>query len=222
MSQDPNAGMPTKTTIEVPAEEYARIVASQEKLQELERKLEQRSQAREQERLKAMAERGQIQEAFESLRRLKDDELARERVKSPKLEAEILGTEKDRVITDAFAGMVFASLHAAAHVCTILNDRIEAYRDASGAVILRDKQSFQPASHAIREWIASEEAAHFFRGGMRAQGGHRTSAGVGGQPSNSRYAAAHALIEHERARRADPGTNPYGPHKRILRSAGIN
>jgi hypothetical protein len=192
-------------------EDYQRFLEAQKRLSDIDAENKRALEAKENERLKVMAEKGQAEQALAELREKMADELRAERERANALEAHILNGEKTNVITGGLLGTEFVSEAAANHVRMILEPRFEAVRDAAGKVTVRDKQTLKPATEVIKEWLSSDEAAHFRKastqGGAGAKGTDiRPSANPGQQPTD----AASMLIELARTQHAQRDDSYFG------------
>jgi hypothetical protein len=173
----PTSAAPTGTMNPM-AEVYQQLIEARSKLAEIEAAKRQELEAKETSRLKALAEKGEIERALSELRQKKDEEIREARTRVDSLEASILTERKSSTLTSSLLGTVFRSQEAAEQVNELLERRLEAVRDpVSGAVSVREKGTGRPASDFVKEWLASKAADHFLAptttGGAGAGGTHR-------------------------------------------------
>jgi hypothetical protein len=180
------------TKIEVTPEEYKRFLDNQTRLGEIEAQHRADSEAKEAARLKALADKGQAEEAMAQLRTSKDAEIQRERERANGYEREILSGHKSSVIADALLGADFVSDEAARDARLILDGRFESVRDANGTVTCREKGTGRPASEVIQEWRGTKASAHYLK--------PTTTGGAGTTGTN--HAAASSANETLEARQA--------------------
>jgi hypothetical protein len=169
------------------------------------------AEAKEQERLKALAEKGEVEKALTTLRESKEEEIRKANERANALESQILGGEKRTVVTASMLGTEFVSEIAASQARMILDARFEAIRDAAGNIAVRDKATLRPAGEVIKEWLASPESAHFRKpsttGGAGSRGGERTAAtGAAAEPED----VNEALIQMLRDKHTRKDTSYYG------------
>ena len=173
----PPATPPPPPKVELPVEEYQRLVSLGSQLAELQRANQAALEAKEQERIKALAEKGQIEQALEALNKTHADKLSAESQRYADLERQVFAEKKNAVIAQAVAGTQFVSPFAAQQVQAIIDGQIEVIRDANGALIAVDKTTRRPAADAIAELLGSEAFLHFQApknpGGGAGQQGNR-------------------------------------------------
>jgi limonene-1,2-epoxide hydrolase len=176
----PATPTPTATRIEVTPDEYKRLLDDRNRLAEIEAQRQREVDDKENARLKALAEKGQAEEALAQLRTNKDAEVTRERDRANALEREILGDRKKVAISVGLDGVDWVSEKAARDARLILEERFEATRDAAGVVAIREKGTGKPAADVIKEWRASDDSAHYQKatttGGAGAGATNRSAA----------------------------------------------
>ncbi len=167
-------------------EEYQRLRGLEGQLTELRTAKEAEIAAKEAERIKALADKGQVDVAFEELRKTHETKLGEATTKYADLERQVFSERKSSVIAQAFAGRTFvgatpeAQAQAAVQVRTLLESQFETARDGSGALIVRDKLTGRPAADVLKESLDSPTFAHFF-----APRGNAGSGGLGGSTSSA-------------------------------------
>jgi len=160
----------------LPVEEYQRLVSLGSQLAELQRANQAALEAKEQERIKALAEKGQIEQALEALNKTHADKLSAESQRYADLERQVFAEKQSATISQALAGRAFVSPDAASQVQEILASKVEVIRDASGHLTAVDKLTRRPAGDVLRELLDSPSFAHFQApvnpgGGTNQQGG---------------------------------------------------
>lgn len=172
--------VPNSPTIPLTVDEYQRLIGLQSQLAQIQAEQRAALEEKEQAKLKALAEKGQVEEAFGQFRTTWEAKVAEQAKKYNDLEASLLGEKKLAVLSSAFAGRQFAGETpdqqniAAGQLRQLLESQYEAVRDASGQIVVRDKVSLRPATDAVKEALASPHYAHFFaptsRGGTGSDG----------------------------------------------------
>ena len=137
-------------------------------------------EAKEAERLRALAEKGQIEEALAQQRKAWEQKHAEAVSRYTQLEQQVHAERKNSAIAEAFHGRTFVGetpeqkAATAAMVRRLLQDDFETTRDASGALVVREKVSGRPAAEVLRERLDSPQFAIFFapssRGGSGTEG----------------------------------------------------
>ena len=171
----PPATPPPPPKVELPVEEYQRLVSLGSQLAELQRANQAALEAKEQERIKALAEKGQIEQALEALNKTHADKLSAESQRYADLERQVFAEKQSATISQALAGRAFVSPDAASQVQEILASKVEVVRDASGNLTAVDKLTRRPAGDVLRELLDSPSFAHFLapvnpQGGAGQQG----------------------------------------------------
>lgn len=175
-------------------EESQRLRAMEAQLRDLQRQQEAALDQKEQERLRALAEKGQIEEALEQQRRSWERKHAEAVSRFTLLEQQVFGERKSAAIAEAIQGRSFVGdspeqrTAAAAMVRKLLQDEFETVREASGALVVRERASGRPASEALRERLESPQFAIFFaatsRGGAGSDASRPYVATRGAQPGS--------------------------------------
>ena len=170
-------GPPAPPTIPLTVEEYQRLRSLEEQLEEV-RKIQQSAlETKEAERLRALAEKGQIEEALAQQRKSWEQKHAEAVARYSQLEQQVHAERKNTAIAEAFHGRTFVGetpeqrAATAAMVRRLLQDDFETTHDASGALVVREKVSGRLATDVLRERLESPQFAIFFapssRGGCR-------------------------------------------------------
>jgi hypothetical protein len=167
---------PTPLTVD----EYQRLRSLEKQIEEFQRIQQSTLDAKEAERLRALAEKGQIEEALAQQRKTWEQKHAEALNKYSLLEQQIHGERRNMAIAEAFHGRSFVGetpdqkSATAAMVRRLLQDEFETTRDASGALVVREKVSGRPATEVLRERLDSPQFAIFFapsaRGGSGTDG----------------------------------------------------
>jgi hypothetical protein len=176
------------------AEEQQRLRTLVSQLKEYQRLQEATLEQKETERLRALAEKGQIEEALNQQRAAWEQKHAEALSRYSSLERQVYEERKTAAIAEAFHGRSFVGdspeqkTAAAAMVRRLLQDEFETVRDGSGALLVRDKASGRPAAEAIRERLDSPQFAIFFapssRGGAGGDGTRPTALPHAGPPGS--------------------------------------
>ena len=176
------------------AEEQQRLRTLESQLKEYQRLQEATLEQKETERLRALAEKGQIEEALSQQRQAWEQKHAEALSKYSSLERQVYEERKTAAIAEAFHGRIFVGdtaeqkTAAAVMVRRLLQDEFETVRDSSGGLLVRDKVSGRPASEAIRERLDSPQFAIFFapssRGGSGSDGTRPPASAHSAQPGS--------------------------------------
>jgi hypothetical protein len=189
----PGQGGPP-ATIPLSVEEYQRLRSLERQLEELQLAQQEALEDKEAERLRALAEKGQVEDALAQQRKAWETKHAEALSRYAQLEQQVHAERKNAAIAEAFHGRTFAGdtpeqrSAAAAMVRRLLSDDFEAARDASGALLVRDRVSGRHAAEVLRERLDSPEFAIFFapssRGGSGADGTRPALLPLPGQPGS--------------------------------------
>lgn len=176
------------------SEDRQRLRALEARLQEFQRQQEATLELKENERLRALAEKGQIEEALDQQRRTWEQKHAEAVSRYTLLEQQIYGERKAAAISEALQGRAFVGespeqkAAAAAMVRRLLQDEFETVREASGALTVRERSTGRPAVDALRERLESPSFAIFFaptsRGGAGGDASRPYVAPRGAQPGS--------------------------------------
>jgi hypothetical protein len=167
-------------TIPLSVEEYQRLRALEGQLEEVRKVQHATLEAKEADRLRALAEKGQIEEALEQQRKAWEQKHGEAVSRYSQLEQQVHAERRNMAIAEAFQGRMFVGetseqrAGTAAMVRRLLQEEFEAGRDASGAVVVREKVTGRPATEVLRERLDSPSFAIFFaptaRGGSGSDG----------------------------------------------------
>lgn len=162
-------GPPIPPTVPVTVDEYKRLRDIEQQLNEFQRTQQAALEAKEAERIKALAEKGQIEEALNQTRasweQKHNDALSR----YTQLEKQVFAERRDSVISSAFRGRQFVGqtpdqqASTASMLQRLIEDKFETTRDgASGALVVREKGTGRPAADVLKSLLDSPEYALFF------------------------------------------------------------
>lgn len=161
--------VPNSPTIPLTVEEYQRLIGVQNEYASFKAEQAAALALKETEKAKALAEKGQVDEAMKLATKQYQDQLGSMTEKYNALETSLLSEKKVATLSAAFAGRTFAGdtpeqqSIAAGQLRQLLESQYEAVRDASGQIVVRDKVSLRPATDAVQEALASPMFAHFFK-----------------------------------------------------------
>ena len=177
---EPTANKPESAgaaTIALSVEEYQRLRGLEAQVEDLRNARNSELEAKEADRIKALAERGRIEEALSQQRQAYESKLNDSMSRFADLERQIFSERKSAVIAQAFAGRAFVGdsperqSEAATQLRALLESKFETVRDASGSLVVRDKATGRPAGEVIRETLDSGSYAHFFAPSSRGGAG---------------------------------------------------
>lgn len=170
---------------------------------EQDRKFEEAEQAK----VRAMAEKGQIEEAFKLQNARYEAKLHEYATQAREIETGWLEERRNAAIAESLTGKTFAGADpskTAAMVRRLLEAEVEAVREGQGAPVIRDRQTLRPAGEYLKERLESPEFAVFFtathRGGAGADGARPAAASVN-KPGDPNSAFAAAFLEQKEAAR---------------------
>lgn len=155
-------------TIPLTLEEYHRLRGLEKQIADFQASQQAAIDAKEQERVRALAEKGEIEKALELQRQQLEGKLGEATTRYTQLEQQVFSESKNAVIAQAFANRVFVGATpeqqsaTASMVRRLLQDDFEATRDATGAVQVLERASRRPAAQVITEKLNSSEFAIFF------------------------------------------------------------
>lgn len=156
------------------------------------------AEVKEQERIRLMAEKGQLKEAFDLQEANHAKKLHEYATQAKQIETEWLDEKRTAAISEAMTGRTFTGADpakTAAMVRRLLEGEVEAIRDDRGRPVIRDKATLKPASEFLKERLESPEFAVFFaatnRGGSGTDGARPAAATPKNGDPNSAFAAAY-------------------------------
>lgn len=192
---------PAAQTVTLAAEEVQR-------LRDLESKWLKDVEAKEAQRLQALAEKGQVQEALNQQNQAWQRKQAEAEARFADLERRVLNDRRDAAIADALRGRTFVGdsaerkAEAATMVQQLLANDFEAARNADGTYAVREKATGRPAAEALAERLDSPRFALFqaasSKGGAGA-GGDKPPAGSGEEPKPGSLEAIAAAWKERQA-----------------------
>lgn len=173
-------GPPIPPTIPLTVEEYQRLRGAERQLSEFQQQQQQAVEAAEQARIKALAEKGEVERALEEHRRLWQDKEQQALQKYATLETQVVQKDADTLVTSLIAERQVAGetpeirAERTKILKSFLMPEIDSSRDPDGRFVHRDKASGRPAADVIRERLSAEALANFFaatsRGGSGTDG----------------------------------------------------
>jgi hypothetical protein len=156
---------------------YGAMQSELAKLREFQQTVQAQLDQKEQERLRALAEKGQIEEALAQQRKAWEQKHAEALAQASQIEQAWWSEKLNAVITDALAGRQFNSEDPAETsrlLRTMLAQELEAVRGPDGQPVIRHKATLRPAAEYLAERLQSKALAGLFRaastGGAGADG----------------------------------------------------
>lgn len=190
------------------------LIAAKTRLARIEAEAAQRLDDERQKSIRALAEKGEIEAAFEELRKDHAARLLVEQEKAARLEEQILTDRKEVAVTQALAGTAFADKEAAAAARALVALGLESVRDpATGQVVVREKATGRPAAEYVAAWLASSVAARLLapttRGGAPFAGSPPVPTPNGSAAGRqARNLGEAALTRWRQAQRENPAGPP--------------
>jgi hypothetical protein len=164
------------------------LLEAQNRLAGIEAERQRQVEVAEAARLKALADKGQADEAIRQLREAKDKELQAEKTARVALEQDLMATHVQQGLNAQLMRVAFTDEDAPDQVRALLAARFEAVRDASGQVAVREKGTGRPQAEVVAEWLRTKPAAKFLaatsRGGSGSSGGDKSPPNPGEEPSD--------------------------------------
>ena len=194
-AEQPRAAAPT---IYMTPEQYAAQQAEMSRLQGVEAAVRAQMEAAENARLKALAEKGQIEEAFTQNRKTYEETVAKERAERLQTETAWFAEKTSSAIASALNGRSFAGSDPAATAALVrrlLEGEIETVRDPQGTPLTRSRADLRPAADYLKARLDSPEFAVFFA--PQSRGG---SGGDGTRPAGTPQPQAPGSLEAIAAR----------------------
>jgi hypothetical protein len=175
----PSAVVPP--TVPLTVEEYQRLRGIERNYSDLQTRQQKELEAKEQERLTALAKAGEVQKAFDEHSQSWAKRLTEAETKFATLDGQLLSERKAAVLAEKMAGRVYtgsdaAHKQAAANqLKTLIEPMFEPVREANGSISVREKLTGRPAELVLPELLDSPQFAHFFaattKGGPNLTGG---------------------------------------------------
>jgi hypothetical protein len=148
----------------IPPDQWA---STQEQLRTLKEWKDQNDQIlemKENERLRIMAEKGQVEEAFKQVNLINERKMSEMRTQLEQRERSWLEEKRTQAINEVMAGRQFigkddeARTRTAAMVRKLLELEVEAIIGPSGAPLVRDRVTLRPAADYLRERLTAPES----------------------------------------------------------------
>lgn len=181
-------GPPIPPTLTLTVDEYQRLRGVEQQMAEIQKAQSAALEAKEQERIKAMAEKGQIEEALKQQRESWEAKHAESLSRYNQLEQQIFAERKDNVLQSALHGRDFVGAtpeqrdYMRATLIASLAPNFETVRDSStGSLQVVDKVSRRPAAEVLKERLDSPILAGFFAATQRGGSGSDVSRNLANQ-----------------------------------------
>lgn len=191
-------------TVQLSVDEYQRLHTLESELRELRSAQQAALDAKEAERIKALADKGEVDAALESLRRQYDDKVGESRQRYADLERQVADERRNAVVAQALAGRRFVNDHASRQAIGLLAADVEVSRGTDGRLVDVDRLTKRPAADALKDKLDSPEFAHFFAAdavaGGAAQSGGRNDAAAADTPKPGSLEAVAAEFKARQAR----------------------
>lgn len=157
-------------------------------LTEFKRGYDRELELKESERVRIMAEKGQIEEAFKQDRDRHEKKYAELQQRAEVVERNWLNKERSLTINEALAGREFLGdpVETAQMVRELLEREVEAIIGTDGKPYVRDVVTLRPAADYLKERLASSRFKLFFKastGGGSGTDGTRTDATMANNPA---------------------------------------
>jgi hypothetical protein len=194
-TSQPTTTPPTQTSQATPAQpnsvyieanDYRNLLHEIASLRDFKSSTEREIEQKEQLRLKALAEKGQTEEALNQQRVAFEKKLSDAQNRGAKIEQDWLSEKLESAIAAGLTGRMFVGedpVGTADIVRTVLRSELEAVIDAAGKPIVRHKGTLRPASEYIPERLNSRQIAPFLaassKGGTAPGGGPPAKGGEG-------------------------------------------
>jgi len=161
--------------VELTVEEYQRLAGLGTQLAEMQKAQQVALEAKDNERIKLIAEKEGAEKALAEKDRIASEKLAAESQRYATLEQQVFSEKKAAVIAQALAGKTFVSASAGKQVQRLLEDSIEVFRGTDGKLSAVDRVTRRDAVDYLKDATASEDYAHHFaatntQGGAGQQG----------------------------------------------------
>jgi hypothetical protein len=169
----PSPSPPPVLTISV--DDYQRFRGLEKQLADIRVEQQLVIDAKEKERLVALAGQGKAEQALDEQRKSWESKVAESNTKYGELERQVYDREKTRVLDSALVGRTFVGESPerqstkAGQLRRLLESEYETTRLADGNLIVRHKATGRPAEDVLKESLASPDYEHFFK--ATSQGG---------------------------------------------------
>jgi hypothetical protein len=196
-------------------EQYAAQMSEMTRLQGVEAAVRAQLEQAENARLKALAEKGQIEDALAQGRKQWEDAAAKERAEKIQTETAWFGEKTASAIATALNGRVFAGTDptaTAALVRRLLEGEIETVRDAQGLPLTRSRTDLRPAADYLKARLDSPEFGVFFAPASRGGSGTDGTRSAGNPtPQTPPTALDASVAAYHKANAAGVGLRPVAP-----------
>ena len=171
----PPATPPPPPKVELPVEEYQRLVGSDKRLADIQRQTEAAIEKERNEKIKATTDKEELARLLDEQKKSYDGKLSTEAQRYTELEQLWHGEIKTATIAQSLAGHQFVSQFAAQQAQTIIDAQVEITRGHDGKPVAVDRITRRPAADVIAELLKSEQFSHFLvpanpQGGAGQQG----------------------------------------------------
>lgn len=167
-------------TVQLPPAEYERLRGIEAKFAESQRATEAAIEKERSEKIKATTDKDELARLLDEEKRAYTKKLNDESKRYADLEGEVFSERKSAAIAQSLAGRQFVSADAAEQVQSILDSKVEVYRDGNGKLTVVDRLTHRNASETLKELLDSPAFAHFLAPtnttGGAAQQGNRAAA----------------------------------------------
>jgi len=165
------------TVVSVSADEFARLRSSDEALKAFQKQQSEAVAKAEQERLEALAAKGEADLLLKELRETNSKLKAEWNEKYTNLESTYHGEKKVAVVATSTSGVQWVSDFARDQALAVINSELTTVKATDGSIQVVHKLTGRPASQCIAEQLASPAFSHFQKatatGGSGSQGGSR-------------------------------------------------
>ena len=162
------------STVPLTVDEYNRLRGLETQLAQLQRDQQAALDAKEAERIQALADAGKVKEALEAKEKQWSEKESKAINEYKALETQVFGEKINTALHEATSGLSFANDHAGQMCRQLLRDQLEARREADGSIKVYEKGGHRPAAEMLRERLSDPSLAFFFapttRGGSGSDG----------------------------------------------------
>lgn len=201
-------------TVPLTVEEYQRLRGLESQLQNYQQQEADRAAQAEAEWLEVLAEKEGAARALEEQRMQADVRYTEAQSRYTSLETQIQGERKNVVLTEALASRTFVGetpeqkAQSQAMVRRMLQDDFETTRDASGALVVREKITGRPAEAVLKEKLNQWPLTQFFAADTKGGSGAAGALGNGSPPpvDESMRGSLGEIVKNWQARQAQYGS----------------
>lgn len=166
-------------TVPLTVDEYNRLRGLEGQLAQFQREQQAALDAKEAERIQALADAGKVKEALEAKEKQWSEKQAEALHKYKELETQVFNEKIGNVLHEATSNKQFASDHAAQSLRQLLRDQLEARREADGSIKVYEKGGHRLAADMLNERLSDPSLAYFFapttRGGSGSDGARHSA-----------------------------------------------